>query len=61
MFMESIRFPLIFFVVSVVWQLIVNKEVQWVNNIGVSFMMFLIILFYNWSKKPYKWSKDSDK
>lgn len=60
MFKESIRFPLIFFVVSVIWQLIAKKEVQWIDNIGVSFIMFLMFLLYNWSKKPYKWKKNSD-
>ena len=60
LFKESIRFPLIFFVVSVIWQLIAKKEVQWIDNIGVSFIMFLMFLLYNWSKKPYKWKKDSD-
>ncbi|WP_085994218.1 hypothetical protein [Oceanobacillus senegalensis] len=61
MFKESIRLPFIFFVVSIVWQFIVHQEVQWVDNVGVSFMMFFIILFYNWSKKPYQWKKDRNK
>ncbi|GAA0471429.1 hypothetical protein GCM10008935_29240 [Alkalibacillus silvisoli] len=61
MFKESIRLPLIFFVVANVWQLIVNNEVQWVDNAGVSFIMFLIILFINWSKKPYIWKEDNSK
>ena len=60
LFKESIRFPLIFFVVLVIWQLIAKKEVQWIDNIGVSFIMFLMFLLYNWSKKPYKWKKNSD-
>ncbi|MDV2582381.1 hypothetical protein [Alkalibacillus haloalkaliphilus] len=58
LFKESIRLPLIFFVVAIVWQFIFNNEVQWVDHAGVSFIMFWIILFLNWSNKPYKWKKD---
>lgn len=54
MFKKSIRFPIIFFVVSTVWQLIANKEVNWIDNIGTCFIMFLIFLLYNWSKTAYK-------
>ncbi len=61
MFKDSIRFPLIFFVVSTIGQLIAKKEINWIDNLGVCFIMFLIFLLYNWSKKPYKWKKDNDK
>jgi TRAP-type mannitol/chloroaromatic compound transport system permease small subunit len=57
----SIRFPLLYFVVSIIWQLIVNREVKWVDNIGICFVMFLLIIFYNWSRVPYKWTEDNDK
>src|SRR5690606_30637374 len=60
LFRENIKFPLLFFVVSVIWQLIANKEVQWIENIGIAIIMFLIFLFYNWSQKPYSWKKNSD-
>jgi hypothetical protein len=56
----SIRSPLIFFVVTIIWQLIVDKEVKWVTNIGICFMMFLAFLFYNWSKIPHKWKNNND-
>jgi len=58
MFRESIRFPSIFFVVSIIWQFIFDREVKWVDNIGICLLMFLFILFYNWSKVPYKWEKE---
>ncbi len=51
MFKEVIKLPLIFLIVSTFWQLIFQKEVQWGDNIGISFMMFLIILIYNLLKK----------
>jgi isoprenylcysteine carboxyl methyltransferase (ICMT) family protein YpbQ len=60
MFKDSIRFPLIFFVVSTIWQLIAKKEVNWIDNLGVCFIMFVIFLLYNWAKVPYKWKKGND-
>ncbi|RDW17460.1 hypothetical protein CWR45_12125 [Oceanobacillus chungangensis] len=59
MYKKSIKFPLIYFIASIVWQLIANKEINWINNIGVCFVIFLIILLYNWSKSPYNWKKDN--
>ncbi len=58
MFKQSIRFLLMYFVVLTVWKFIANKEVNWIDNIMVSFIMFLIIPLYKWSGIPYKWSKD---
>lgn len=60
MLKESIRLPLIFLVVSTIWRLLANNEVKWSDNIGVCLIMFLILLFYNWSKIPYKWKKDKN-
>ncbi len=59
LFKESIRFPLIFFVVSVIWQLLFNNEVKWIDNIGVFFIMCLFFLLDNMSKKSHKGKKDS--
>ncbi len=47
-----------YFVVLTVWKFIANKEVNWIDNIMVCFIMFLIILLYKWSGIPYKWNKD---
>ena len=58
MFKYSIRLPSIYFVVSTVWQLVANKGINWIDNIMVCFLMFLMMLFINWSKTPYKWKKD---
>ncbi|RSL35244.1 hypothetical protein D7Z54_01355 [Salibacterium salarium] len=58
MFKSSIRFPLIFFVITTVWQFITNEHVEWIDNIGIFFTMFLLLILYNWSKTPYKWKKD---
>lgn len=58
MFKKSIRFPLIYFIVSIVWQFIIKGEIKWIDSIIVCFIMFLFSLFYEWSKIPYKWNKN---
>jgi len=58
MFKQSIRFPLIYFVVLTVWKLIANKEINWTDNIMTCFIMFLFILLYKWAEIPYEWNKD---
>lgn len=58
MFKESIRLTLIYFLASTVWQIFDNRQVQWTDNIMISFFMFLLLMLYNWSKIPYKWKKD---
>lgn len=58
MLKESIKFPLIYFVASTVWQLIINKDVEWTKNISLCFIIFLWVALYNWTKTPYKWKKD---
>jgi len=60
MFKQSIRFPLIFFVVLTVLKFISNKEVNWIENIMSSLIMFLFILLYKWAEIPYKWNKDDE-
>ena len=60
MFKESMTLPLIYFAVSTVWQLVSNSEIKWIDNIGVSFFIFLFLLLYNWSKVPYKRKKDQN-
>ncbi len=60
MFKSSIRFPLIYFAVLTLYQLIINKEIRWIENIGVSLVTFLIMILYNWSKVPYKWKNKRD-
>ncbi len=58
MIKKSIKFPLIYFVASTVWQLIFNRDVEWIKNIVVCFIMFLFYALYNWAKIPYEWKKD---
>jgi len=60
MFKQSIRLPLIYFVVLTALKFISNKEVNWFENIMSSFIMFLFILLYKWAEIPYKWNKDDE-
>lgn len=58
MFKKSIEFSLMYFVVSTLWQLIVNGEIRWIDNTMICFIIFLILMIYEWSKKPDNWNKD---
>lgn len=59
MFKKSIRFPLIYFVIRVLYQFIKNEEIRWIENISVCFCIFLFMLLFEWADKPYKWKKDN--
>ena len=57
MFKKSIEFSLMYFVVSTLWQLIVNGKIRWIDNTMICFIIFLILMIYEWSKKPDNWNK----
>lgn len=57
MFKKSIEYSLMYFVVSTLWQLVVTGEIRWIDNIMICFIIFLILMIYEWSKKPYNWNK----
>ena len=58
MLKKSIRYPLLFFIITIISQLIFGNEIKLIHNIGTSFIMFLLILLYNWADVPYKWKKE---
>ncbi|OEH94389.1 hypothetical protein BFG57_07955 [Bacillus solimangrovi] len=58
---KSIKFALSYFLTLTVWQLIFKSKINWIENIAISFITFLILLFYEWSKIPYNWKKDDDR
>jgi hypothetical protein len=58
MLKENIRIPLVYFLVSTVWQLIADREVKWIDNSIICFFIFLAVLFLKWTEIPYKWNKD---
>jgi len=58
MFKRHIGIALSLFVVLTIKQLIFNKEIDWIDNIGISVLVFLIYNLWEWTKKPYEWNKD---
>ncbi|TPE68211.1 hypothetical protein [Halalkalibacterium halodurans] len=60
MFKKSIRYPLIYFIVSIIYQLVIHQEVRWIENLFICSAMFMIYMLYYWAKIPYEWKKRSD-
>ncbi|MCA1060424.1 hypothetical protein LCL96_15915 [Rossellomorea aquimaris] len=54
MFKESIRLPLIYFVVKTLYQGVKNGDIRWIENMAICLVMFLFILLWEWAKVPYK-------
>ncbi len=61
MFKKTLKLPFVYFIVLISWQLIINKDIRWIENIIVCFIMYLILLFIHWARMPYNWSKDKNK
>lgn len=60
LFKKSITYPLLYVVVSIVWQLIFHQNIDWYKSIGVGIFVFLFNFLYEWSKIPFKWRKRND-
>ncbi|WP_113929466.1 hypothetical protein [Bacillus sp. P14.5] len=43
---KSIGYSATYFTVIVVYQLFIHNEVRWAENAGISFMVFLVSLFF---------------
>lgn len=61
MLKDSIRFPVIYFIVSIVWKVISNQEIDWMDHIMIFLIMVPMFLFWNWAKVPYDWEKHKSK
>jgi hypothetical protein len=57
MLKKSIQLLLIYFVIKILYQLINNGDIRWIENILIGFFMFLFLLLFHWAGKPYKWKK----
>ncbi|MGF2616414.1 hypothetical protein ACQUWN_12510 [Rossellomorea aquimaris] len=60
MFKKSIGYSATYFTVMAVYQLFIHNEVRWAENAGISFMVFLVSLFFHWTDVPYDWKKKSN-
>ncbi|GAA0494141.1 hypothetical protein GCM10008986_20820 [Salinibacillus aidingensis] len=58
MFKNSMIYGLIFFVGFTIKDILFSEEIQWVDNIGISIIVFLINILWEWAKKPYDWNKN---
>lgn len=61
MFKSNVPLLIIFFVLITLKQLTFNDEIQWIDNIVMSVLLFLVYVFWEWAKKPYDWSKNDKK
>ncbi|WP_158002972.1 hypothetical protein [Lysinibacillus sp. FJAT-14222] len=57
MIKRNILFPLVFFMVTIVWQWFFLDAVRWGEAAAISILTFLFAMFYDWAKVPYKWKK----
>ena len=61
MLKKNMSITLFVFVFLTLKQLIFDRNISWVDNIGISVCFFLIYVFWDWAKKPYDWSKHKKK
>ncbi|MDQ0229309.1 hypothetical protein [Metabacillus malikii] len=59
MFKKTFHFPLIYFVVSVVYQFIFHGNVDWFRNIIVCGFIYFIVLFTKWAGIRHKWKNNA--
>ncbi|MEY9974132.1 hypothetical protein ABH966_004542 [Lysinibacillus sp. RC46] len=55
---KNIQYPLIFFILCIIFQWLFRGDIQWGQIIGVSILIFLFHIFYDWANIPYKWKKE---
>ncbi|GAA0427638.1 MAG: hypothetical protein ACQEWU_02595 [Bacillota bacterium] len=60
MFKYNIGFPILLFVTITLKQFFFNNYINWIDNIGLSILVFLFYNFWEWSKKSYQWHKDKN-
>lgn len=58
MIKKSIEFSIIFFVILTIWQWLFRLEIHWLDNVGLSFTVFLCYVFFEWVQKPHEYKKD---
>lgn len=55
---KNIQFSLTFFILSITFQWLFRDDIQWGQIIGISILVFLFNIFYDWANIPYKWKKE---
>ncbi|PFA63041.1 hypothetical protein CN378_18560 [Bacillus sp. AFS015802] len=57
MLKKRIQLPLIYFVISIIYQWLKNGEIRCMENSSIGFFMFIFVLLFHWAEKPFKWSR----
>lgn len=55
---KNIQFFLTFFILCITFQWLFRDDIQWGQITGISILVFLFHIFYDWANTPYKWKKD---
>lgn len=58
MIKKSLQYPIVYFVATVIWQLINYQQVKWMHNLKLCLVIFLFMLFFHWANIPYNWKKN---
>gem|GEM_PF-2356737 len=55
---KSIQYSLTSFILFITFQWLFRDDIQWGQIIGISILVFLFNIFYDWASIPYKWKKE---
>ncbi|PBB05542.1 hypothetical protein CKW00_08130 [Salimicrobium humidisoli] len=58
MLKKSLRFSIIFFVVTTIWQWSFRPVISWKENVGSACATFLIYLLVEWAAKDFEKQKE---
>ncbi|MGD6802033.1 hypothetical protein ACQCUR_05355 [Rossellomorea vietnamensis] len=54
---KSIGYSAVYLTTQIIYQLFIHNEIRWAENLGISFMVFWVSLFFQWADVPYDWNK----
>ncbi|WP_170158593.1 hypothetical protein [Aquisalibacillus elongatus] len=54
MIKKSIQLPIIYLIAATIWHLIASPNMSWLEHLMISFIIFLILVFYHWAKISHK-------
>ncbi|MDV2884715.1 hypothetical protein RYX45_05960 [Alkalihalophilus pseudofirmus] len=57
MLKQALRFSFMYFVIMSLVQFLLHKEMRWIENLTIGFLVFILMLFINWCRVPYNWDK----
>ncbi|WEG18957.1 hypothetical protein PQ478_10865 [Alkalihalophilus pseudofirmus] len=57
MLKQAMRFSFMYFVIMSLVQYFLDKEMRWIENLTIGFIVFILMSFINWCRVPYNWDK----